>query len=599
MSPKPVMDLNHKANTYLINHGLYFDGSDQKPRIANLLIENGTIKQASSSPIKVGDDIAVIDAKGKWVMPGFLDTHTHYDAEVLIQPGLKESVRHGVTTAVIGSCSISMILSEPLDCSDLFTRVESVPREQVLPILEQNKRWSTVGDYVDFYDQHPLGPNIASFLGHSDLRTAVMGLGRATRSDIVPTEAEMQTMTKLLKESMDAGLLGLSTMTTQWDKVDGDRFRSVSLPSTYAKWKEFKRFNKVLRAYGRIHQGAPNIVTKWNTALFFWESLGLWRKQLKTTLITLMDPKATPSTYWLIAAATRFFNLLKADFKWQALPNVFEVYADGMDLVVFEEFGSGEAALHLKDELERNALLKDQSYRRRFRKDYDKKWGGRVWQRDFYDAKVKSCPNTELEGLSFGEIADTRQLHPADLFLDLVVEFGSKLRWHTVIANDRPKVLERIVKNKDAVISFADSGAHIRNMAFYNFPLRLLKMSYEKTQRGENDFPIERAVYKLTGELADWFGLNAGYIKEGCRADLCIVNPEALSQDLDNYHEAPMEGFTGLDRMVNRNDGVIEQVFVNGLLAFEKGRFNEKFGKQKGYGQFLRSQFNDGQSQTK
>jgi len=580
------------AHSYLIKNGLYFDGSPNKATLSNVLIENGIIQKVSPNEIEVEESTNVIDADGKWVMPGFLDTHTHYDAEVIAKPCLKESVRHGVTTVVIGSCSISMILSEALDCSDLFTRVEAVPREQVLPILENKKTWSSIKDYVAFFDQHPIGPNVASYIGHSDLRTAVMGLGRATNPDAVPTGNELNEMSKHLELGMEAGLLGLSTMTTYWDKIDGDRYRSASLPSTYAKWKEFRRLNKVLRKFGRIHQGAPNIVTKWNTALFFFESLGLWRKKLKTTLITLMDAKATPFAVGLIIAVTRVLNMLKADFKWQALPATFEVYADGMDLVVFEEFGSGEAALHLKDELERNELLKDESYRRRFRKDYEKKWGGRVWQRDFHDSKIKDCPDTSLEGKSFGEIADARGIHPVDLFLDLMIEFGSKIRWHTVIANHRPKVLEQIVTNKDSIISFADSGAHIRNMAFYNFSLRLLKISLEKSNKGQTDFPIELAVHKVTGELADWFGLDAGYIREGNRADLCIIDPKQLTQQLDAYHEAPMEGFDGLERMVNRHEGLVTQVFINGKLAFDEESFPEDLGKERHYGQFLRSQFN-------
>lgn len=575
----------------LIENGWYFDGSGAPPRRAHVLIEGDRIKRVSERRIEAPEHCQRIDAAGKWITPGFLDTHTHYDAEVMTAPALKESVRHGVTTVLIGSCSISMILSDALDCSDLFTRVESVPREQVLPILENTKRWQSVAEYIAFFDQQALGPNVASYMGHSDLRTAVMGLGRATRRDVEPSEQELQRMSNLLEEGLQQGLLGLSTMTTKWDKIDGDRYRSASLPSTYARWKEYRRLNRVLRKYGRVHQGAPNIVTKWNTVLFFLESLGLWRKKLKTTLITLMDAKATPGTVWAIMPATRLFNWLRADFKWQALPNVFEVYADGMDLVVFEEFGAGEAALHLKDELERNTLLKDKSYRRRFRKDYDKKWGGRVWQRDFHDATVVTCPDKTLEGRSFGDIADARGVHPADLFLDLVVEFGQRLRWHTVIANARPKVLDRIVKNRDALISFADSGAHIRNMAFYNFSLRLLKMAWQKSCRDQHDLTPQQAIYRLTGELADWFGLDAGYIREGDRADLLILNPERLAQPLDTYHEAPMEGFDGLQRMVNRNDGIVERVFINGKQAFDGQHFAEEFGQQRGFGQFLRSTF--------
>lgn len=111
--------------------------------------------------------------------PGFVDTHTHYDAEVLMSPGLKESVKHGVTTCVLGSCSISMVYSNPLDCSDIFTRVEGVPREVVLPLLEKTKTWNTPKGYIDYVDSLPLGPNINSFIGHSDIRISTLGLNKA------------------------------------------------------------------------------------------------------------------------------------------------------------------------------------------------------------------------------------------------------------------------------------------------------------------------------------------------------------------------------------------------------------------------------------
>lgn len=89
------------------------------------------------------------DAQDQWVMPGMLDMRTHYDAELVAAPALRESVKHGVTTVADGSCSISMILSEPEDCSDRFTRVESVPREKVLPLLpEARTRNSAAGTSI-------------------------------------------------------------------------------------------------------------------------------------------------------------------------------------------------------------------------------------------------------------------------------------------------------------------------------------------------------------------------------------------------------------------------------------------------------------------
>jgi N-acyl-D-aspartate/D-glutamate deacylase len=573
----------------VINNGLFFDGLGSAPAIRHLGIRDGRLVTLSSEPLPGTEAARVLDAGGRWVMPGFIDMHTHYDAELVAAPALQESIRHGVTTVVIGSCSISMVLSQPEDCADMFTRVESVPREHVLPLLQERKTWNSAAEYVAFLDQHALGPNVCSFLGHSDLRVAVLGLERAVDAAYQPSEAELQRMQQLLGEALDQGLLGLSSMTNPWDKLDGERERSKSLPSVYAPWREYARLNKVLRRRGAIHQGAPNLVTKYNVLAFLWDSMGLWlRKPLKTTLITLMDVKTDPWLARVLGPLTRWVNrLTQADFRWQTLPVPFETYADGMEFVVFEEFPAGEAALHLASHDLRSELFKDSDYRRRFREDVDKRFGPRVWHRDFDDAWIVDCPDAGAVGHSVGELARKRGMHPGDLFLDLLVEHGPRLRWRTVIANHRPQVVEKLVAEPSTLIGFADSGAHIRNMAFYNFGLRFLKLVRDAQLRGKPVMPLEKAVWRLTGELAQWFALDAGVLALGRRADLVIINPEKLDEQLSQYHEAPMQAFGGLQRMVNRGDAV-DCVIINGKTAFQAGEFASELGSSRGFGQFLR-----------
>jgi N-acyl-D-aspartate/D-glutamate deacylase len=562
----------------VIENGTFFDGTGAPGAKKHVGIRDGRVAAVSDTPLFGKKRI---DAGGKWVLPGFVDMHTHYDAELLAAPSLSESVRHGVTTVTVGSCSISTILSDPEDCSDLFTRVESVPREKVLPLLRAKKSWSTPRDYVSFLRQHPMGPNVTAFLGHSDLRTRVMGLQRAVDKKARPSEAELMEMEKWLEEGLDCGLLGLSSMTNPWDKLDGDRFRSAQLPSTYATWKEYRRLNKILRRRGRILQSAPNMVTKLNIFLFMLECLP-FGKALRTTLITMADAKSTPGLHRVIGGVTKFFNrFLGTDLRWQTLPAPFELYADGIDLVVFEEFGAGPAALHLADEVSRRKLMADEKYRRWFRKDYEKKFTSRVWHRDFHDAHIVACPDASVVGKSFGQVADERGVHPVDAFLDLVVQYGKQVRWRMVIANHRPSEVARMMSEPGALIGFADSGAHIRNMAFYSFPLRMLQLVREK-----NVMPVEKAIWRLTGEIADWLGVEAGKLRIGDRADVVVLDPDALDGRLSEYHEAPMENL-GLMRMVNRSDGAVEAVLINGRVAFAGGQFDRGLGKERGFGQFL------------
>jgi N-acyl-D-glutamate deacylase len=210
-----------------------------------------------------------------------------------------------------------------------------------------------------------------------------------------------------------------------------------------------------------------------------------------------------------------------------------------------------------------------------------------VWQRDFHDAQIVACPDASLVGKSFGDVADARGVHPVDAFLDLVVEHGKAIRWRTLIANHRPREIDFMMKEPTALIGFADSGAHIRNMAFYSFPLRMLRRVKEAMHAGGSPMPLEKAVWRLTGEIADWMNVDAGHLRIGDRADVVVVDPDGLDARLDAYHEAPMAELDGLVRMVNRSDGAVSAVLVNGRVAFEEGKLARGVGSETGFGQYL------------
>jgi N-acyl-D-aspartate/D-glutamate deacylase len=570
----------------VIQGGRYFDGTGAASAICSVAVKDGKVALVSATPIDEGLAERVIAAQGKWVTPGFIDSHTHYDAELIVAPGLSESVRHGVTTVLVGSCSLSMVCSAPEDASDIFTRVETVPRDKVLPILQQHKTWNTPAQWVDFIRRQPLGPNLVSFLGHSDLRVGVMGLHRATDRQVQPSEAEMQQMEGVLEQALDAGFLGLSTMCLKWDKIDGDREWSKSLPSTYAHWSEVRRLNALLRKRGRVHQGAPNAANPLQVLQYLGQAMGVLRKPLKTTLISMLDLKGNRTIAPIARLSAWFTNLFGGDFRWQLLPTPFKIYADGIDVVLFEEFGAGEMALDLKDAVARNALLKDENYRRTFRKFYAEKLSPRVWQRDFGDAVILGCPEKQLIGRNFAEVALERGLHVVDLFLDMVVAYGTELRWFTVIGNHRQDVLRKMVCNPNTLITFSDAGAHLRNMAFYNLPLRLLKLVQQSHGEGQPIMTLEKAIHRLTGEQADWLGIDAGRIREGDRADIVVLDPRGLQQDLERETWANMAGFD-IPRMVCRNPGCVSHVLINGRLAVDDEEVVAQLGLEQGYGRFL------------
>lgn len=534
-----------------------------------MLLEAGRV--ARMAPGIVAEGATVIDAAGAWVTPGFVDLHTHYDAEIEVLPGLSESVRHGVTTVVVGSCGLSMAVGRPVDLADMFCRVEGIPRSIVLPVLEEKKTWQDPVEYLDHLATLPLGPNVAALLGHSAMRAHVLGIQRSLDAKVRPSEGELAAMEAMLERSLDAGYLGLSVNTLTWDKMDGAEHRSLPTPSTFATWGEYRRLNRVLRRRDRLLQGVPNVSTKVNVLLFYLESIGVFRPGLRTMLITMLDAKAARLPFWAAGWLSRLTRLVGADVRFQSLPNPFDLWVDGMEAPIFEEIGAGTLALSLKDPKERAALLRDPAFRRRFRREWASWILGRAYHRNLDDTEIVSAPDASLVGKSLAKVAKERGQDPIDCYLDLVAEHGEALRWYTVIGNDRPAWLEWIVSHPAALIGFSDAGAHLRNMAYYNFGLRFLKVVEDARRRGAPIMSTGRAVQRLTSEIADWLGIDAGRLQEGGRADLVIVDPQGLDGELDRIHEEPMEKFGHLRRLVRRNERAVRSVIVGGRPLVKDG----------------------------
>ena len=574
---------------YLIKNGRLFDGSQESSEITDVLVVDGVIKAIESHIVDLPDNTDVIDATGRWVMPGFIDNHTHYDGEILVAPELSESVRHGVTTVMLGGCSLSFVCADVEDCCDMFTRVEAFPREILFPILNDQKKWKTPKEWKHHLSTLPVGPNFASFLGHSDIRSAVMGIDKSLDDSVKPTDDEIHQMTEILEDALDEGFVGISMQHNPWDKMDG-RHWSKLLPAAYASGKERNALTKVARNRGAHLQGVPNLVNRVNALWYMAQSSAFfWRKNLRTSMVAMMNLKGDPYIRSVLSGLVGFFNkVFGADFRMQSFPLPFRVLAQGMELVIFEEFPTGELARHLSRDLKkRNKTLMDPDYRKEFKKHYKNRLAPKVWQKDFGDAYVIKAPDPSLIGKSFLEIAEERNQHPVDTFLDLVVEMDKEILWETTIGNHDPSNYKKHYNDENGVIGFADSGAHIDNMAFYNMPIRFLRYVQWSHEHGDPIMSYEKAIWRLTKENADFFNLDAGYIAVGKRADITIIDPKALSDEVHEYHTADF--LEGCKRLVNRNDDVVKIVMINGKIAWDNGAYTVAYGKER-FGQFLEAQ---------
>ncbi len=572
-SASPTCDL-------VIRNGQIFDGTDRPSVPGDLAIANG--KVLASGPRLEHRGAREIDASGCWVTPGMLDIHTHYDAEIEALPGLEESVRHGVTTVVMGNCSLSTALGSKKDLLDLFCRVESLPRDLLSRWLGPELTWRDVRTYYEHLDTLPLGPNVSSFIGHSSIRAHVMGMERSL-SVAKASRDELTAMGKIVDEAMQAGYLGLSIDMLPWHRLDGEPFKGISVPSQHAHPSEYRSLADVVRRWGRVLQATPNALTKSTVAVLGMISTGVLRKPLKTTIVAAMDVKTNRRIYQIAThGATLLNRVFRANIRWQALAEPFLNYCDGVHTPLFEEFPAGVAAITATPE-ERREMFRDSKFRAQFRREWLAS-GQRVFHRDLDDMFVVSCPLPGSAGKSFQQLAEEAGADPLEYFLDLLAAYDDQVRWKTVVTNDRPAQRRYILAHPTTLPGFNDSGAHNRNMAFQDGGLQMLQQVYNHPEL----MSVHSAVAKLTGETASWLGLDTGRIRPGDWADVIVIDPEKLRHGLGDPVEYD-DPRLGTMRMVKRSDGVVRQVLVGGRLAYEGNQFAADYGHQR-YGRLLRSQ---------
>lgn len=569
-----------EACDLLIRGGDLHDGSGAPPRRADVAIRGGRV-------LAIGPDLPhaagrVLDARGAWVTPGLLDIHTHYDAEVEVMPGLTESLRHGVTTVVMGNCSLSAAVGTEEQILDLFCRVENLPRALLSRWLSGRVTWRGPAGYFEHLDSLPLGPNVACFLGHSNVRMAAMGTARSLEQPRAE-EGELARMRALVEEALDAGFLGLSIDLLPWHRMDREPYRGVSVPSQQAHPAEHEALADVVRARGGVLQATPNAIRPDTVLRLLGLSAGIGRRPLRTTIIAAMDLVSNRLIYRLATLAATFWNeVLHADVRFQALAEPFLNFCDGPITPIFEELSAGVAAISASAE-ERRAMFRDPVYRAAFTKQWRGRLG-RVFHGDLRRMIVVSAPDAALAGRSFAEIAADRGQDALPCFLDLLAEHDTALRWSTVATNDRPGPVRYLLAHPATLPGFNDSGAHNRNMAFHDGGLRVLRHALEHPEA----MSVERAVQRLTSEPAEWLGLDAGRVAPGARADVCVIDPAQLRVGLGGPIELADPRLDGNMRMVKRSDGVVRAVIVGGRVAFEDGAFAPDLGQAR-YGRLLRA----------
>ncbi len=324
----------------IIKNGLVFDGLGSPPAQRDIGVRDGMIAViAPHLSLPAAEATEAHDASGLWVTPGFIDIHTHYDLELEIAPGLAESVRHGVTSVVIGNCSLSLAVGEPQTLADIFERVETIPRALIRKWLKSSVSWRTPREYLDHLRQHRLGPNVAALLGHSALRAHVMGLERSLKERA--TDDELERMRRIAREALDAGFIGISIDMVPWHMMSGE-LRGRTIPSQHADLREYKMLADVCRERDAVFQVTPNPQRMLSLVDILRMSHGLGRRPLRITVLAALD-SVSNRRLWRIFSPLLFAlnRLLGCNIRFQTLTEPFTVYSDGPVTPLFEEFPAG------------------------------------------------------------------------------------------------------------------------------------------------------------------------------------------------------------------------------------------------------------------
>ena len=553
----------------LIKNGFVFDGLGGEGRNLDIAIHQGRVALMQAELNVEAQE--VIDARGLWITPGFIDIHTHYDLEIEIAPALLESVRHGITSIVMGNCSLSVAVGKPHDLADIFQRVETLPKQLVEKWLKGSVNWKSPREYLEHLRSLPLGPNVSPLFGHSALRSHVMGLERSLNSHASPEEIEQ--MRKIAQAALQDGFSGISVDMVPWHMMSGS-FRGRTIPSQHASFKEYAMLANVCREHDAVFQVTPNPQNLFSLLHIFWMALGVLRRPLRMTILTALDSVHDRNLWKAFPRLLFVMNtLLRSNIRFQTLPEPFTIFSDGPITPLFEEFPAGVELNNLESAEERKLLWARSDFRAQFRKQWTQGWR-KTFHRRLDLITILKCPDKSLEGLSFEQAAQKRQRDPVEFFMELLEEYDTEIRWISTGANDREKQRLALLKHPDILPGFTDAGAHCQNMGYYDGPLSVLKQAYQT-----GFLSMGHAIQRITSEPSHWFRLDTGVLSVGKQADFVIINSKALNAPISEQIEIEDPVLDGAKRMVKRgSEDIIRNVYVKGQQVFVNGESTSKLG---------------------
>jgi N-acyl-D-aspartate/D-glutamate deacylase len=505
----------------VIRGGTVVDGTGAPGRRADVGITGGRIVAVED---RLEGDLE-LDASGQVVCPGFIDIHTHYDAQVFWDPRLTPSSYHGVTSVIAGNTGFSIAPITP-DGVELMARTLQHVEDMSFDTLSAGVPWGefeTFGEYLGAVGARGTALNYGCYVGHTAVRLYVMGPDAYERP---ATDEEIAQMQAAVAEAMDGGAIGFATSASPTH--NGDHGRPV--PSRVGDLAELRALLEPLRQADRgVVALLPGGVVRDEEVFELQRQVG--RPVTWTALLTV---KGFP---YHLKVIERNDEARKQGVEvWPQVscrPLVFQMnMADPFTLNSRSCF----AALVDGPISERVAAYRDPTWRANALEEI-----GKGLPFNWAQVSVAESPShPELEGRPVLDLAAERDVSPLDVVLDLSLEDDLATRFWSVLANDDPEGIAWLLPRDNVLLGLADSGAHVSQLCDACFSTDLLG----NWVRGKDVMPLERAIHKLTGEPAKVFGLDdRGTVAVGKAADLCVFDPDTVAPGpLRRLRDFPADG---------------------------------------------------------
>ena len=503
-------------NDLLIRNASLYDGLGSPAQVTDLAVSGGRISGIGRD---LGPARQSIDADGLALMPGIIDNHTHYDAQVTWDPALRPSPSLGVTTAIIGNCGFTIAPCRPADRDRIMRNLTQV-EGMSLDVLRQGIQWDfeTIPEYLGQLERGGASINLAAFAGHSSIRTWVMGEAATQRA---ATDDEIARMRAILIEAMQAGAIGFATSTSPAHNGEA----GVPMPSRLADDRELR---VLVEALGEAGRGVFMLTKGGHTRIDFLEELAAASGR-PVVIAALLHNRTNPDAVFADLEA-----IAQANARGRSLHGAVSCCPLTMDFTLHspypvEGLQSWKPALGLKGEAFK-AMLARPEFRDAIRAELSAPATFRLFNGEWSQVQVvevRDAGHAHLEQRTLADLAAQSGRDPLDVMFDLALSEDLDTVFTATLLNSDEQAVARMLNHPNSLVSLSDAGAHL---TFFNdaaFGLHL--MGHWSRELGA--MSLSRAVHCLTGQPAAVYGLrDRGVLRVGAAADLLLFDPATVGR---------------------------------------------------------------------